>query len=60
MTGKELIQWIEENHAEEHTVIVQAREIGYRRVKAVWEGETDGGAIMIEAAAEPANPGMKE
>ena len=52
MTGKELIQWIEENDAEEHTVIVVTKDHRYLRVTDLWEGETDGHAIMMNIAEE--------
>lgn len=47
MTGKELIAWIKENGAEDHVVIVQSKDFSYEKDLQLWEGEMDGGAIMI-------------
>ena len=55
MTGKELVEWIEENHAEEHTLIAVTQDHRYLRVKDVWEGETDGHAIMMNVAEDAAH-----
>lgn len=55
MTGKELVEWIKENHAEEHTIIAVTQDHRYLRVKDVWEGETDGHAIMMNVAEDAAH-----
>lgn len=52
MTGKELVKWIEENKAEGHVVIAVPSDYRYLRVVDVWEGEKDGGAIMLRVAEE--------
>ena len=52
MKGAELIKWIQDNHAEDWPVIALSPENDYLRVKYAWEGETDGGAIMLTCAAD--------
>ena len=49
------VEWIEENHAEEHTLIAVTQDHRYLRVKDVWEGETDGHAIMMNVAEDAAH-----
>lgn len=48
MTGKELVEWIEKNHAEEYVVMMVNPEHEYMDVNGVWEGEAHGGAIMLD------------
>lgn len=52
MTGRELMDWIVENHAEEHVVIGENLEGGYMKAVDVWEGEACGGAIMLHLAPD--------
>ena len=48
MKGNELVKWIEENNAGEHVIIAVDDKFHYMKAKGVWEGESEGGAIMIE------------
>jgi len=48
MKGNELVKWIEENKAGDHVVIAVDSGHHYMKAKEVWEGESEGGAIMIE------------
>lgn len=52
MKGKELVDWIQENNAENHVVIANTKDHRYLRAVGVWEGESDGGAIMIDVVEE--------
>lgn len=52
MTGKELILWIEENHAENHRVMVLTDDFAYLNVTSAAEGEAHGGAIMLYATPD--------
>ena len=52
MTGKELIKWIEENKAEEYVLIAVSPRNEYQAVTGIWEGESGGGAIMLNTAEE--------
>ena len=46
--GNKLIEWIEENKAGEHVIIAVDENNRYMKVKDVWEGESNGGAIMLD------------
>lgn len=52
MTGKELISWIKENHAENHRVMVLTDDFAYLNVTSAAEGEAHGGAIMLYATPD--------
>lgn len=47
LRGKDLIEWIKENNAEEHIVIAFSPENEYLNAVDLWEGESGGGAIML-------------
>ena len=55
MTGRELITWIEENHAESHRVMVLTEDFAYLNVTSAAEGEAHGGAIMLYATPDILN-----
>lgn len=52
MKGKDLVEWIGENRAEEHVILVIGDDWKYLKVDEVWEGEAGGGAIMLKATEE--------
>lgn len=52
MKAKQLVDWIEENNAWDHTLIVEGPGRRYLDVSDVWEGEGDGGAVMLTAKEE--------
>ena len=52
MTGNELIKWIQDNHAEDHRVMVLTDDMAYLDVTDACEGESHGGAIMLYATPD--------